>query len=181
MRTFGRVLAFILGVGTIIAGTYCLFTPETTTLALAYVIGVVMIVDAIIKFISWFSLKEEFGGDAILLFSAVISLILGVVLVADGFAQWMIDMVIIYAVSAWVIVSGILRIVRAFKIKDLKGGKAVKAMAKNWWILLVFGIALVALGIFMLLNPITVAIAIGVLIAIAIIFVGANILTFAIA
>ncbi|MBR3323477.1 DUF308 domain-containing protein [Candidatus Saccharibacteria bacterium] len=179
MRTFGRVLAFILGVGTIIAGTYCLFTPETTTLALAYVIGVVMIVDAIIKFISWFSLKEEFGGDAILLFSAVISLILGVLLVVDGFAQWMLDMIIVYATGAWVIVSGILRIVRSFKVKELKGGKAVKAMAKNWWVMLVFGITLVALGIFMLLNPITVMVAVGILVALAIIFVGANLLTFA--
>ena len=173
------MLAFILGVGTIIAGTYCLFTPETTTLALAYVIGVVMIVDAIIKFISWFSLKEEFGGDAILLFSAVISLILGVLLVVDGFAQWMLDMIIVYATGAWVIVSGILRIVRSFKVKELKGGKAVKAMAKNWWVMLVFGITLVALGIFMLLNPITVMVAVGILVALAIIFVGANLLTFA--
>ena len=179
MRTFGRVLTFILGVGTIIAGTYCLFAPDLSNLVLVYFIGIVMIVDAIIKFISWFSLREEIGSDAVLLFSAIISLILGVLLVADGFAQWMLDVIIVYATSAWVIVSGLLRIVRSFMIKDMKGGKAVKAMAKNWWIMLVFGIVLVALGIFMLLNPMTVAIAIGILVALAIIFVGANLLTFA--
>ena len=182
MRTFGRVLTFIFGVGTIIAGIYCLFTPEVSTVLLAYMVGIVMIVDAIIKFISWFGLKEELGGgDAILLFSAIISLILGVLLVADGFAQWMLDAIIVYAAAAWVIVSGILRIVRSFRLKELKGGKNIKAISRNWWVLLVFGIALVALGIFMVLNPMTVAIAIGVLIAIAIIFVGANILTFSLA
>lgn len=178
MKTFGRVLTFILGIGTIIAGTYCLFTPGLTTLALAYIIGVVMIVDAIIKLISWFAWHSDIEGDGLLLFSAIISLILGIFLVADGFAQWMLDVIIVYAAAAWVLVSGILRIVRAFKIKDLKG-KAGKALAKNWWVLLIFGIALVCLGIFMMINPWVAVVAIGILISIAIIFVGANILTFA--
>lgn len=177
MKTLGKVLSFILGLGTIIAGTYCLFTPGLGTLALIYIIGIVMIVDAVIKLVSWYALRQDFDGDGVLLFSAIISLILGIFLVADGFAQWMVDQIIIYASAAWVVISGILRIVRAFKLKDLKG-EAGRVLGKYWWLLLIFGIALVALGIFMLLHPAVINIAISIIVGIAIIFIGANILTF---
>lgn len=178
IRTISKILAAVLGIGTIAAGVYCMVNPELTTLKLIYIVGIVMIVDAIIKLINWFALRKEYDSDGVLLFSAIISLVLGIFLVADGFVQWMVDAIIIYAAAAWVLVSGALRIVRAFKLKDLSG-KASQDIGKNWWVLLIFGLALVGLSIFMLFNPMVTSIAIGIVIAIALIFIGCNILTFA--
>ncbi|MBQ9020190.1 DUF308 domain-containing protein [Candidatus Saccharibacteria bacterium] len=180
MRTVTRILSFILGLCTIITGIYCLLTPDVALNLLAIIIGVVMIADAIIKIFSWISLRDTIEGDSILLFSAIISAILGIFLVADGFVQWMLESIIVYVSAAWVIVMGILRISRAFKLKNLTGNAAT-LIGRYWWVLLIFGIALTILGIFMFLNPMTVAWAIGIIISIAVIFVGANLLTFSIA
>lgn len=180
MKTVVRIVSFILGICTVITGIYCLLTPDVALNLLAIVIGVVMIADAITKTLSWYDLRNTLDGDAILLFSAIISAFLGVFLIADGFAQWMLESIIVYVSAAWVIVTGILRISRSLRLKSLTGDASL-LIGRYWWLLLLFGIALVCLGIFMILNPMTVALAIGVVISIAIIFVGANLLTFSIA
>ena len=180
MRTFTKILAFIFGAGIIVAGAYFLFKPELIAVTITQIIGIVLILDAIIKMVDWFSWKKDFDSDGFLLFSAILSLIFGVLLAANGAVQFITEMAVAYVIAIWILISGVVRVLRAFTLKDLKG-KAGQVLGKRWWVLLIFGIIMIALGLVLLCNPVITVTATGALISIAMIFVGANLLTFSVA
>ena len=173
-----KICSIILSVIMIALGVYCIFTPGITYLNLAYMIGVSILFDAIGKIFNWWHYRKENDiSDSWLLISGILSCIFSVILLSDGLFQFALDMTIVYLIAVWILITGIIRIVRSFRIRKLY--KATDLIGRRWWVVFTFGIILACVGILSLMNPSLLILTIGVNIGLAILISGCNMLTFA--
>ncbi len=177
-----KVLAVVLGVIMIAGGIYCLALPEITYFVLGYVLGILMIVEGIERLIIWFRRDRGTDQSGWTMVSAIFSLIMGAVLVGSDLLQLIVADFILYMAIAWVICLGIIRIVHAFRIRQLH--KAVVAahgdteVGRDWWIALILGILLLIWGIIGFFTPGIAAITLGIMIGIMLIISGINMIHF---
>ncbi len=177
-----KVLSIILGLLMIIAGVCCFTLPGMTFLMLGYIIGIAMIIDGIERFIIWGTRDKGTDQGAWTLVSGILSLILGIVLIGNDLMQLAIDVFIIYMAIAWLIIMGIMRIAHAFRVRS--EWKAAQNMGqesevgRDWWIALTLGILMLILGIVGFFMPMAVVDTIGILIGIALVVSGINMIHF---
>ena len=74
MKTGVKVLSILLGIVMIICGTYCLISPGLTFLAIGWIVGFCMIVDAVGNIATWNARKKLGIADGWTLFAAILSL-----------------------------------------------------------------------------------------------------------
>ncbi len=178
-----QVLSVILGVLLIMAGASCFVLPEMTFLMLGYIIGIVMLVEGVERMIIWFQRDRGTDQSGWTLFSAIFSLVMGVILICNDILQLTMDVFIVYMCIGWLIFLGILRIVHAFQVRKMR--KEAQAhdqhteLGRDWWVALILGILLVACGVIGFFVPAVVAGTIGILIGIGIIICGINLIHFA--
>lgn len=171
------ILSIIFGVMLIGGGVSCLILPELTFMTLGYIIGAVMVLDGIGMIIAWLQRDRSREGSGFVLAGGIISLLLGIVLVGNGFLQLAMDNFIVYMSIAWLFIEGILRIVLAFRIKSVGGNTE---LGRDWWIGLILGILTIICAIICLCNPGAVVHIIGVMIGIGIIINGVDLIHFGI-
>ena len=169
-----KVLGVILGVLMIAGGIFCLASPTTTYSAITICIGIAFIEAAIGYFILWRAIKRRNGKSGVLVFNFVISLIAGILLIVNSFAQFFMETFLLYFIASYMVVTGIIDIVNAFKLKKFLNGGI-------WVVLLISGILVTICGIMSFINPISLAIAIGVVIAVNIIVAGVNMIIISLA
>ncbi|MCQ2559420.1 MAG: DUF308 domain-containing protein [Clostridia bacterium] len=175
-----KVLSVILGLLMVAAGVYCICTPALTYLILGWVIGVCMVVNAIGSFFTY-SERKKFGtADGWTLVGAIISLLLGLTLAANGIMQIMVDLFILYIVAAWLLIMGIIRIMMAIRLYRFRKSLAARVLGRNWGWVLIMGLLLVACGVLSLINPFSLMLAIGLIIGINLIVIGVNLVSLAI-
>jgi uncharacterized membrane protein HdeD (DUF308 family) len=174
-----RIITIILGILMIGTGIYCLCTPALTYMALGYIVGVNMVIDAIGGIILWHERKKAGDADGWALAGAVASLVFGVILTCSTAFQWIVDLAIVYLAAIWIIVIGILRIVHAVRVHKLRKALDAEILGSRWWLVLIVGILMVVCGVFSLFNPSGLIIAIGVNFGLNIIIAGANLIAVA--
>ena len=179
MSKVGKVLSVIFGVLMIAGGFYCLFTPAATYLAIGYVVGFSMVLDAVIGFITWHDEKKEGNADTWMLVSAIFSAVFGFFILNSEVLQLSVDVFIAYYIAVWLVIRGILVIIRAAKIHRLHKNWNTKKIGTHWYIPLIIGILMVIFGVLSLLNPIIIETTIGIFIGFGIIVSGANLITVA--
>ena len=175
MKTFAKVLYVIFGILIIIGGLYCLFTPGITYLTIGYLVGISMVVDAIGRFINWGQLKNVGQGDPWILVSAILSLVMGCIVLGSAGLQLGIDVFLVYYIAIWMAIKGIVIIVRAIKIHH---GKLIFDGA-SWATYMLLGWLTLLFGVLCMFNPILLASTIGIFMGLGIIAVGASMITLA--
>ena len=192
---FYKILSIILGVLMIGTGIYCVATPVTTYAILPTIIGIVMLAEGIGCIVAWAqSRKEERKSTVLLLINAILSVILGILVLMNDMLQLSMAATIPIFVSSWMVVTGIFRIVDSFYIKKLNketrkivgrseeavaGRTLLREVSKLWWIHLISGILLVIAGALSFTSPVVTMVAIGVYMGIDIIVTGVNLITLA--
>ena len=179
MKTVGKVLSVILGIFIIVCGLYCMFTPDITYLALGYIIGIVMIVDAIIQFVTWSELKQTGAATSWMLVCGILSLVLGFFVLNNSILQLGIDLFIVYYIAVWLVARGIMSFVAAHKIHSGQEALGISLTGKSWVWLIILGILLCLFGILSIINPTVLALTIGVLMGLGVVCCGACIITIA--
>ena len=179
MKTIGRILAVILGVMVIISGFYCLFSPNITYLMIGYMVGIAMILDSIGSFATWGQEKKEGTADGWMLACAILSAVLGFFVLNDAILQLSIDAFLAYYIAAWLVLRGIMSIVRAFKIRKLHKNWDTKVLGTHWYLPLCIGILTCAFGILCMFKPLIVTTTVGIFISLGVISAGANLITVA--
>ena len=176
-----KICAILLGAFMIVSGSYCLFTPAGTGLDIGYIIGLSMILDGVGRIVQWFSVRKTMWESGWALAASIISLVLGMVLSVSVLAQLAVDLYIAYLTAFWFIALGIVRILRAIRVRRMR--KNFKASfgwnteyGKSWWVYLLFGVLLAAYGVVCAIYPIVSLAAIGTFIGIGIIMAGANLI-----
>lgn len=167
-----RILGIILGVLMCIGGFYCLMDPSIPFSSISVIFAIVLIENAIGRFIIWIKIKQLGGSRAILLINAILSLVCGISLLTNVFTKLFLDTFLLTAISVYMLVEGVFGIIASFKLIKVSGG--------NFVLTLIFGILLVLCGIFSLVNPAILALSIGINMAINIIVTGASLIVLSI-
>ena len=171
-----KVITIILGAVMIVTGVYCLFTPAMTCLSLGYIVGFNMVLDSIGGIATWSDRKKKGTADGWTLAGAIASLVFGIVLLGSTAMQLVVDMMIVYIAAAWLVVTGIIRIIRASKLRKIHKEFQTHRLGKRWWIILLTGILLVVCGALSFANPSGLMVAIGINFGINIIAAGASLI-----
>ena len=108
------------------------------------------------------------------------SLIFGLMLMFSPVLQMSIGVVVILLTGWWILALGIIRIVHAFHLLNIKreseGFGFGEIIGSNWWIALILGILLTIFGLIVILNPMLGLSVIGVLVGCSVITAGINLI-----
>ncbi len=141
-----RALTIFSGILMLATGAFCLINPGQTFLTLAFVVGIVMVINGIIHTLSYLigrGLNNKGDNNGWILVDALITLLLGILILCN---QLVADTAIPMVFGIWVLVSGILRIEAASHInRDRK--------LSNFRSTLITGILTVIVGLFGFINP----------------------------
>ena len=172
-----KILVILLGCVLVVGGLYCLFTPIQTFLATGYVIGVLILCDAVASIIAWFDVRQYVQISIWYLLGAIVSLIFGVLIISKGTLQLAVDLAVIYMIAAWIIVIAIPRIVLAVRIKKVSD-VLPNAFKNNRWIgLMISSVLMIIFACLCAARPDITSVMLGILIAWNIIFNGVSLIT----
>lgn len=142
-----RSLTIFSGVLMLACGAFCFMNLGQTFLSLAFVVGIVMVINGIIHTLAYLvgrGLHNKGDNNGWILVDGLITLVLGILVLCN---QLVIDIAIPMVFGMWVLVSGILRIEAASRINREKKSTNFKST-------LVTGILTIMIGIFGFINPI---------------------------
>ena len=179
MKGFSKFLAVILGILIVVVGFYCLFAPGLTYLIVGWVVGFAMVLDAVAGIIAWWQGRKDGTSDGWMLTGAILSMVLGFFVLNSAALQLSLDVFIIYYIAVWLVIHGIITIVRSWKIRRLHKNWDTKMLGTHWYLPLILGILTILFGILCMFNPIIMASTIGIFIGLGIISSGANLITLA--
>jgi uncharacterized membrane protein HdeD (DUF308 family) len=115
----GRARAWwfvLLGVLGVIVGICTFFYPGITAVALLYLIAAWAIVRGIFEIITAIQLRKEISNEWMLIIGGIISIIFGVVLVANPAAG---ALAMVWLIGAYALIFGVMMIVLAFRLRGL--------------------------------------------------------------
>ena len=141
-----RVLTIISGALMILAGVFCFMNTGQTFLAMAFIIGIVMVLNGgihILGYIMGRGLNNRGDNNGWILVDGVVTLMLGVLVLAN---QLVADASIHMVFGMWLLVSGVLRLEASSRIN-------FRNKKKNFVITFVTGLLTTLLGIFGFVNP----------------------------
>lgn len=191
-----KVLSVILGILMVITGITCVCVPEIPYSTIPLLMGMAVLAAGIGFIIVWYLHKKAGDSQLLLLVCGILNVVLGCVILFNDSVQWGLALSYPAYVAAWLLVTGIFRIVDSIAMKGL--GKrvrevigadngsvmlraAMRELGRKWWVHFISGILLVLLGILCMYNPITTALAIGVMMGIGIIVSGLDLILAALA
>lgn len=152
-----RLLTIISGVMLVLTGLFCFANSGETFLALAFVLGLVMIISSAIQIVSyWWGRKDRTDNNGWIFAEALITFILGILVQASLIAA---DVAIPMVFGLWVMFSGVLRFVVATMINPSK-----KKLNFIWTMLI--GLIGIFIGIYAFVNPMTANLPIAILLGI---------------
>ncbi|MDO4484280.1 MAG: hypothetical protein Q4C54_07585 [Clostridia bacterium] len=169
----------ILGVifGLLMAGTgiHLMCVPLAAVDALSAVIptvlGIVLTVSSVTRFIRWTQLKSSGASDGLLFWESVLGFVFGVSLLLSYWLRASIAVSFSLVITLWasllLLSKGITGIVRAFQMK--KANQTLVNWGRftfNWVLQLVVGIALTLIGIISALNPLLTMAGIGIIVGV---------------
>ena len=164
-----KILVIILGILLIVGSIFLIARPGVAFSMLGYFMALALLVNGIASIITWFKLKDTIKPSVWHLVSAIISIIFAISVFSDVFFKFAAEIVLMYMVAFWFLITGIMRIVMSFNMK--------KDGFDKWWVFLILGILLVICGIMSIANPVVLMFAIGLNLAINMMFCGVDLIT----
>lgn len=141
-----RILTIIGGILMVLTGAFCFSSPGQTFLALAFIVGLVMVLNGTIHAVAYLSgrgLHNKGDNNGWILTDALITLLLGILVLCN---QLVADTAIPMVFGMWVLVTGILRIEAATHINKEK-------KLKNFRTTMITGVLTTLIGLFGFINP----------------------------
>ena len=135
-------LVVLRGVLAILFGILAFVWPAITWLTLIVMFGVYAIVDGIIAIVTGFSRTRESSRWWMFLLEGLLGIVAGIVaLIWPGLAS----LVLIYMIASWAVVTGILEIAAAIRLRN---------EITNEWMLGLGGLVSIILGVVLFLEPV---------------------------
>jgi uncharacterized membrane protein HdeD (DUF308 family) len=106
----------LIGLAGILVGGYALLAPPVSMLALIMLVAVVAIVIGVSLVVLGYKVRAETEREWILYLAGAASLLLGVLMLLNPGIG---GISLVYTIATWAIVIGILRVMIAFKVKNL--------------------------------------------------------------
>lgn len=163
-----RVLTIISGIIFVLAGAFCAANPGETFLALAFIVGAVMLISSVIQAIAYIQGrgKNRKDNNGWILAEAMLTFLLGILVLMN---QVVADVAVPMVFGMWVMCSGILRVVSASQI-DRKQKKS------NFLWTLIIGMICILGGLYAFVNLNMVGISIAILLSLLFVLQGISVL-----
>ncbi len=162
-----RILSVILGILLIVTGIYCFFNLGVAFVSLALFLGIIMMVYGISQIIAYFASKKNGGSSGWVCFEGILTLAIGAIVAFYPLTEFFLAIWF----AAWLIVSGILRIVASIQTKRNFPGTP-------WGFMMFLGVLTVIAGIYGMVNPLVIGMAMAMLFGIFFILQGINSIVF---
>lgn len=131
----------VRGVCAIVFGILALIWPGPTLLVVIALVGAFMLVDGIFAVIAGFTARGAYRRWWAIVLEGVAGCLLGVATFVWPDAT---ALVLLYVIAAWAIITGGLEIVAAIQLRR---------ELSNEWVLIAGGLASIALGVVLIVNP----------------------------
>ena len=164
-----RILTIISGILMVLTSAFCFINPGQTFLVLAFIIGMVMVLNGIVHALAYFigrGLHNKGDNNGWILTEALITLVLGILILCN---QLVVDAAIPMVFGTWVLVSGILRIEASTHINKNK-------KMTNFKTTLITGIVTVVVGVLGFINPMMNWLSTAILLGVFMLVQGVNII-----
>lgn len=138
------VLVLLRGVLAATIGFYALINPVATLLALIWVLGIYWIIDGSFLLITGFTGTAGKSKWWLILLRALLSIIAGVLIVANPILGLFTSVFLVYIVGIQAIIGGGLELLAAMKSKQ---------HLDNGWVLILHGALAVIFGVMLLMAP----------------------------
>jgi len=126
----------------IVLALFMIIKPLGTVNVLMLILGYILIVDGLIHFISYFSIKTEYRFFSYELAQSILYILLGLIIVYNSNT---ITTALPIFLGIWIVIEGIFRIQIAFNLSDVRN--------VQWGIMLIMSMIEVLLGIILIINP----------------------------
>ncbi|MBN7771953.1 HdeD family acid-resistance protein [Clostridium aminobutyricum] len=161
-----RIITIISGILFVLSGLWCIINQGVTFAALAFIVGLVMVIAGLMAGLSVFSIREKDSNLRWALVEAGITVILGAVVLSN---QLVTDLIVVMFFGMWVLFSGCNRLVASWDLK--------KVEHKGWrWVFMLAVISLFA-GIYSFFNATLEGLPMGMLVGLFFLIQGVNTLT----
>ncbi len=138
-RNWGWMM--LRGVAALIFGLLTLFNPGITLVVLVIFFGAYAIVDGIFAIITALVHRREERHSVALLINGLISLAVGIAtFVWPGITAF----VLLYLIAAWALITGVMEIVTAIRLREVIRGE---------WLLVLAGVLSILFGILLFFRP----------------------------
>lgn len=163
-----RVLTIISGIIFVLAGAFCAINPGETFLALAFIVGAVMLISSVIQAIAYMQGRGNNRKDnnGWILAEAMLTFLLGILVLMN---QVTADVAVPMVFGMWVMCSGILRVVSASQINR-------KQKKSNFLWTLIIGIICILGGLYAFVNLNMMGLSIALLLSLLFVLQGISIL-----
>lgn len=141
IRKIGRK-SIAISIILFILALFMITKPISTIGILLLIFGYILVVDGLIHFISYFSIKEEYRFYSYELAQAILYIIAGFVIISNVTA---ITQSLSIILGIWIVIESILKIQIAFNIRDVRNA--------NWVMMLFISCISVVLGALLIVKP----------------------------
>lgn len=133
-----KLIGLLINISLGILGVWLLLNPKIGVNIFRFYVGIILLIASIILFILYFRSKEK---RILFLIQAIASLVVGAVFLMSSTVTAVLLGIIL---MIWILVEGAIAVHMSFKYKSSE--------YKYWWISLLYGIAAIGLGIYILFN-----------------------------
>ena len=161
MKKSTKVWLLISGILLVALGILCIAQPAATLFATAWLIGCFTLFSGISRLVFTFRTEQFLPNSGTRLLSALLQILLGILFLCNNLFV-AISIPIVFAM--WVFVEGIIIFIQSFDFK--------KVGFSSWWLLMLLGIAIAALGVLGLYNVEVTGNLVAILIGVGIIAMG---------
>ena len=126
----------------IVLSFFMILKPLGTVNVLMLVLGYILIVDGLVHFISYFSIKTEYRFFSYELAQSILYILLGLIIVYNSNT---ISTALPVFLGIWIVIEGIFRIQIAFNLSGVRN--------VQWGIMLIMSMIEVLLGVILIINP----------------------------
>ena len=169
-----RVLSIVLGILLVVGGVMSIVNPGLAALGLGSLMGLFILVHGVGSLINHYrfrSLGESWG-----IAGAILSILLGVLLMTNGALQWATNLAIVFIAGLWLLVAGIVCMVTAIKVARARALIAWERPTLGWLWLLFLGLLLILMGILAYVQPVVGVMTIGTLLGLYVIASGVELI-----
>ena len=169
-----RVISIILGILLVVGGVMSIVSPGAMALGFASLTGLFILIHGVGSLVSHYRFRNL--GDGWGVSGAILSVILGVLLMTNDFIQWITALAVVFIAGLWMLVAGFACMATAIKLARAARVQPWERPSFGWLWLLFLGLMLVILGILAYVNPVVSALTIGALLGVYVISAGVHLI-----
>ena len=153
MAKQNKVASAIFALVMIVAGLYCIISPELADRVIGILVGISILSNGLVSLFWWFANRGQVVGGGWQLANGILSCLVGFGLIASSVAQAVFATMIVFLLGFWMMAAGMIQVVQGMTIKRAESATGVRFSGSYWLLLILSGILVVIFAFVGMVNP----------------------------